>query len=407
MADSALSGLKVVELGDFIAAPYCAKLMADMGAEVIKIESPGLGDSARRYGPFPNDEPHSERSLLFAYMNTSKLGITLDVTKPLGKRVFRELLKEADVLVEANPPKMMEELGLDYNSIKDVNPGLIVTSITPFGQTGPYRDYKATELVSFHIGGIGYPTPGDVENPDTSPPMKAPGHQADIMAGVTGASASMTALFAREFTGEGQHIDVSEQETLLRASGNAVVSHMHRGETPSRIAGVGRPIAARKPLQTKDGYFTAQFFMDHFWEALKNVLGHPAWMEEEIFADRMSRMDNLDVILLLVEEWSKDYTRDEVYQILQVENHIPCLPINDMADLFAHPHYVERETFVDMEHPEIGRFKSPGPSYRFSGTPWNASVPAPSLGQHNAEIICGRLGYSMEDLARMRRIGAV
>ena len=137
------------------------------------------------------------------------------------------------------------------------------------------------------------------------------------------------------------------------------------------------------------------------------MLGHPDWMEEEIFANRMSRMDNLDVILLLVEEWSKDYTRDEVYQILQVENHIPCLPINDMADLFSHPHYVERETFVDMDHPEIGRFKSPGPSYRFSGTPWNASIPAPSLGQHNAEIICGRLGYSMEDLARMRRIGAV
>ena len=187
------------------------------------------------------------------------------------------------------------------------------------------------------------------------------------MAGVTAAAASMTALFAREFTGEGQHVDVSEQDALLRASGNAVVSHMHRGETPSRIAGIGRPIATRKPLPTKDGYFTAQFFMDHFWEALKDVLGHPEWMEQEIFADRMMRMENLDVIQLMVEEWSKDYTREEVYHILQVENHIPCLPINTMADLFVHPHYVERGTFVDMEHPEIGRFQSPGPSYRFSG----------------------------------------
>ena len=406
MADSALSGLRVVELGDFIAAPYCAKLMADMGAEVIKVEPPA-GDSARRYGPFPNDEPHSERSLLFAYLNTSKKGVTIDVGKPLGKRVFLELLKDADFLVEANPPRVMEELGLDYESIKAMNPALIVTSITPFGQTGPYRDYKATELVSFHIGGIGYPTPGDVDNPDASPPMKAPGHQADIMAGVTAAAASMTALFAREFTGEGQHVDVSEQDALLRASGNAVVSHMHRGETPSRIAGIGRPIATRKPLPTKDGYFTAQFFMDHFWEALKDVLGHPEWMDQEIFADRMMRMENLDVIQLMVEEWSKDYTREEVYHILQVENHIPCLPINTMADLFVHPHYVERGTFVDMEHPEIGRFQSPGPSYRFSGTPWNASIPAPSLGQHNIDIICDRLGYSREDLARMRRSGAV
>ena len=253
MADSALSGLKVVELGDFIAAPYCAKLMADMGAEVIKIEPPGLGDSARRYGPFPNDEPHSERSLLFAYMNTSKLGITLDVTKPLGKRVFRELLKDADVLVEANPPKTMEELGLDYDSIKDVNPGLIVTSITPFGQTGPYRDYKATELVSFHIGGIGYPTPGDVVNPDTSPPMKAPGHQADIMAGVTGASASMTALFAREFTGEGQHIDVSEQETLLRASGNAWSRTCIGGRPPAGLPASDVPSPPGNPFKPRTG----------------------------------------------------------------------------------------------------------------------------------------------------------
>ena len=164
MADSALSGLRVVELGDFIAAPYCAKLMADMGAEVIKIEPPA-GDSARRYGPFPNDEPHSEKSLLFAYLNTSKKGVTIDVGKPLGKRVFLELLKDADFLVEANPPRAMEELGLDYESIKGVNPGLIVTSITPFGQTGPYRDYKATELVLFshrrhrlpHAGGRGQP----------------------------------------------------------------------------------------------------------------------------------------------------------------------------------------------------------------------------------------------------------
>ena len=407
MANGALSGLKIVELGDFIAAPFCTKLMADMGAEVIKIEPPGSGDSARRYGPFPNDDPHPERSLLFAYLNTSKLGVTLDVRKPLGKKLLRELLKDADVLVEANPPKVMADLGLDYDSIKDVNAELIVTSITSFGQSGPYRDYKATDLVSFQIGGIGYPTPGDVENPDTSPPMKAPGHQADIMAGVTGSSATMTALFAREFDGEGQHVDVSEQEVLLRASGNAVVSHMHRGETPSRIAGIGRPIASRKPLETKDGYFTAQFFMDHFWDALKNVLGHPEWMEQEIFAERMMRMDNLDVIQLMVEEWSRDYTREEVYHILQEENHIPCLPINTMADLFTHPHYLERGTFVDMEHPEIGRFKSPGPSYRFSATPWNASQPAPFLGQHNAEVFCERLGYSKEDLTRMRQIGAI
>jgi crotonobetainyl-CoA:carnitine CoA-transferase CaiB-like acyl-CoA transferase len=288
MAGNALSDIKMVELGDFMAAPYCTKLMADLGAEVIKIEEPGTGDSARRYGPFPGDEPHPEKSLLFAYMNSNKQGITLDVKGPQGKRVFKELLRDTDVLVESNPPRLMEELGLDYSSLARVNPGLIVTSITPFGQTGPYRDYKATDLVSFHIGGIGYPTPGDVDDPDIFPPLKAPGHQTHIMSGITGAAATMAAIFAREFTGRGQHVDVSEQETLLREIGGAVVSHVNRGETPIRIAGMGRPIASRKPLLAKDGYFTCQLLMDHFWESLKKVLGYPEWANSEIFSERQS-----------------------------------------------------------------------------------------------------------------------
>lgn len=407
MDNKALSGLSVVELGGFIPAPYCTKLMADLGASVVKIEPPGSGDPARKYGPFPGDNPHPEKSLLFAYLNTNKKSVTLDVKNPTGKKILMELIRDADILVESNSPKAMQELGLDYQSLTTENKGLIVTSITPFGQSGPYRDYKANDLVSFHIGGIGYPTPGDVEDPDTNPPLKAPGHQADIMAGATGASGSMSALFAREMTGTGQHVDVSEQEALVRAIGMAIVSTINRNETPSRIAGVGRPIATRKPLITKDGYFTAQFFMDHFWEALKNVMGHPEWMDQELFAESQLRMENLDAILLLVEEWSKDYTKAEIYQILQVENHIPCLPVNTMEDIFNHPHYIERETFQETSHPDIGHFKSPGPPYRWSKTPWEIASAAPRLGQHNKEIFCDKLGYSQSDLTKMYQVGII
>ncbi len=407
MTSKALSGLKVVELGGFIPAPYCTKLMADLGASVIKIEPPGTGDPSRRYGPFPGDKPDKEKSLLYAYLNTNKKSVTLDFKNPTGKRILMELIKDADILVESNAPQAMHDLGLDYSSLSSGNEQLIVTSITPFGQTGPYRDYKATDLISFHIGGIGYPTPGDVEDPDTNPPMKAPGHQADMMAGATGASGSMSALFAREMTGRGQHVDVSEQEALVRAIGMAIVSTINRGETPSRIAGVGRPIATRKPLKTKDGYFTAQFFMDHFWEALKNVMGHPEWMDEELFSERDLRMENLDAILLLVEEWSQDYTSAEIYQILQVENHIPCLPVNTMEDIFNHPHYIERETFLDMNHPDIGTFKSPGPPYRWSKTPWAISATAPRLGQHTEEILSGKLGYSGLDITKLYQLGII
>ncbi|MBM2827017.1 MAG: CoA transferase, partial [Dehalococcoidia bacterium] len=217
MADTALSHLKIVELGEFIAAPFCTKLMADLGAEVIKIESPGGGDSARSYGPFPGDIPHPEKSLLFAYLNTSKRGITLDVSHPSGRKVLLELLKEADVFVESNPPKVMGDLKLTYGVLSEVNPNLIVTSVSPFGQSGPYRDYKSTELVNFQMGGVGYATPGEVEDPDNHPPLKAPGHQGYVMAAYTAASATMCALFGRDLNGGGQHVDISQQEPLLSA----------------------------------------------------------------------------------------------------------------------------------------------------------------------------------------------
>jgi CoA:oxalate CoA-transferase len=407
MAETALSGIKVVELGGFIAAPYCTKLMADLGAEVIKVEEPGKGDPSRSYGPFPDDDPHPERSLLFAYMNTNKLGITLDVKSTLGRRLFKELLRDADVLVESNPPKMMEELGLDYESLSAINPRLIVTSITPFGQTGPYRDYKATDLVSFHMGGIGYTTPGDVDDPDNFPPLRAPGHQADAMAGTAGASATMCAVIGRKLTGHGEHVDVSEQEPMVFVQSSAIVSHITKGEIHSRIAGVGRSIAPRKPIRAKDGYFTGRFSDDHFWQSLKDVMGHPAEMDSEMFKDRQSRSDNEDAVNTLIGEWAKNYTREELYQKFQVENHVPALAVNSVEDMLTHRHYVERGTFVEMEHPQVGKFKAPGPPHRFSETPWRIASPAPTLGQHNRDIICDRLGYSSEDLVRMRQFGAI
>ncbi len=407
MTQQALSDLKVLEYGDLIAAPYCGKLLADLGAEVIKIEPPGVGDSSRRYGPFPNDQPHSERSLLYAYMNTNKLGITLDVRNPLGKRVFMELVRRADILIENNPLKIMRKLGLDYESLRGINPGIIVTSITSFGQTGPYRDYKGTDLISFHMGGIGYPTSGDVEEPESHPPLKGPGHQADIMAAITGAAATMCALMSRRMNGVGQHVDISEQEVLVRAMGGPVVSHVSRDETPNRIAGQGRPISGRRPLRAKDGYFSAQMLGDQFWGNMKQVLGHPEWAEQDVFNDRTTRSQNIEVATAHVEEWAKDYTTAEVFQILQVENHIPCLPVNNMEEVLNHPHFVERGTFVQMEYPDIGGFQAPGAPYTFSATPWEIKGPAPRLGQHNEEILCGRLGYSKEDLVRMKQLGVI
>ncbi|MBF8267976.1 MAG: hypothetical protein HW388_1484, partial [Dehalococcoidia bacterium] len=289
-----------------------------------------------------------------------------------------------------------------------INPRLIVTSITPFGQTGPYRDYKATDLISFHMGGVGYSTPGDIDDPENQPPLRAPGHEADAMAGITGASATMCALMARDFTGRGEHVDVSEQEPMARVMSSDISSHINRGQTPTRIASLGRAVAGRKPLMAKDGYYTIQpDRSDRTWEAMVKAMGNPEWAEMEMFKDREARRDNMDVVIPLIEEWSKSYTRDELYQLLQVGGHIPYLAVNSIEDALAHPHYVERGTFVEMDHPQIGNFKAPGPPYRFPVSPWRIERPAPMLGQHNREVICDRLGYSREDLVKMRQLGVI
>ncbi len=194
MVQGALYDLKILEYAQFISGPYCAKLMADLGAEVIKVEAPGLGDRARRYGPFPQDIPHPEKSGLFIYLNSNKKGITLDLHTTTGMKIFKELVRWADILVENNPPQFMKRLRLNYETLKEVNPRLIMISITPFGLTGPYRDYKTTELITFHMSGLGYETPGSVDDPEKEPPLKAAGHQASFLGGTMGALLTLFAL---------------------------------------------------------------------------------------------------------------------------------------------------------------------------------------------------------------------
>jgi crotonobetainyl-CoA:carnitine CoA-transferase CaiB-like acyl-CoA transferase len=302
----------------------------------------------------------------------------------------------------------MEELGLDYESLSAINPRLIVTSITPFGQTGPYRDYKGVDMIAFHMGGTGYSTPGDIQDPDNQPPLKAPGHEADTMASIAGAAGTMCAIMNRDFTGKGEHVDVSRQEVITRVISNDLVSQTHKGVTPTRISSLGRSVAGRKTLLAKDGYYTIQpDRSERTWADMMRAMGNPDWAEMDMFKDREERRENMDVVIPLIEEWSKDYTRDELFELLQVQGHIPYLAVNSIEDAITHSHYVARGSFVETEHPQIGKFKMPGPPYRFPATPWRIASPAPTLGQHNKDIICDRLGYSKEDLVRMRQFGAI
>jgi len=405
MSDSALAGVKVIEYCDMVSGPYCAKLMADLGAEVIKIEKPGTGDEARRRGPFLNDIPHPERSGLFLYLNTSKLGITLNPGTPTGKKIFTGLVKDAHILIEDTTPGTMEQLGLGYEDLKKINPSLIMTSITPYGQTGPYRGYKAYHLNTYHMSGqayFSYSIPASVkEGQAIKPPVRGGGYVGDYDAGLSAAVATMAALYQQGLSGIGQHIDVSKEDALISLDRVDIGTFANDPEAGSRRHGM---LGGLVPC--KDGYVVITAPQQHQWEALVKLMGNPEWALGEKTKDEFARSENAPELQPLIEEWMRQHTREEIYHQGQSFS-CPIGPVNSAADVWDSPQYQERKFFVEIDHPEAGKLSYPSTSYKLSESPWQASRAAPLLGEHNEEIYCQRLGYTRDDLVRMKAAGVI
>jgi len=403
MKERALSGLRVLEFGNLVSVPYCGKLMADLGAEVIKVESPVIGDEARRREPYRDDKPGVERSGLFAYLNTNKLSVTLNPETSKGKGIFMELIKGTDILLENHPPGWMEEQGLDYKTLERVNPMLIMTSITPFGQTGPYRDYKAHELTTYHGGGYGFISTATFREP-VRPPVKGGGRQSQFGAALVGAVASMCAVFARELIGAGQHVDVS----ILECMAGQYEAYIQRWTfLKEETGGLTHPIVQPiLPLPCKDGWIFLMCVQDHEFDKLVEVMGNPEWAQIELFENRFTRADHMDALAILLEEWSRQYTKAEIFQMCRAAR-VPVGPGYTPDEVVNSEHLNFRAYFVDMDHPEIGPTRYPGAPYRFSETPWKIEQRAPILGEHNQEIFHGRLGYSKEDLVKLAQMGVI
>lgn len=408
MPEKVLEGLKVLEYAHFISGPFCARFLAGLGAEVIKIEEPGIGDPARTRPPFLQDTPNTECSGLFLSLNNDKLGITLNVRTPTGKEIFNRLIQDTDILIENNPPKVMAELGLDYGSLKKINSRLVMTSITPFGQTGPYRDYNAYDLNLWHIGGTGYQHVSEqqtvvFQGQFTHKPLKGPRHQADLNAGIYAATATMCALYAREEIGIGQHVDISEQEAVATTSLSVLVwSYMQNpGGGPTR-----QTVAPITLLTCKDGLVHLWIQEEPQWERLVEFMGNPDWAKEEIFQTLFSRGQNFPTLEVLLCDWSSQWTVHDLYHEAQARR-IPIMPVNKMEDLFQSSHLQARGFFVELEHPIAGKLKYPGAPFKMSKTPWKMERAAPLLGEHNEEIYSKRLGYSKEDLVRMKGAGVI
>ncbi len=397
-----LQGVKVIEYGNFISAPFCTKILADLGAEVIKIEEPNRGDNARRQWPFLNDIPGADRSGLFLYLNMNKMGITLNLGTTTGKEIFGKLLRNADILVENNPPKRMKELEIDYEHVKQINPRLIMTSITFFGQTGPYRNFKGGELVNTYIGGVGYISmrEGDV----SKEPLKYPAHLFSFQAGLSAAAATLGSLHHRRNTGSGTQLDISEQESVIQNLNSSIARYSYGKQIVYRTDVLA--IAPAHILPCKDGYIYAAFTLEHQWRRLVEVMGHPDWADNELFKDIWSRAKYWDALKPLLLEWTMKHTVEEIYRRSQ-EMGTPVGAVRSAQQVLNDNQMAARGFFVEIEQEEIGKLKYPGVPYRFSEIQQETPVTAPLLGQHNEEIYCGRLGYDKHDLVRLKEAGVI
>jgi len=406
LSDAALSDLRVVDLSQGVAGPYCTKLLAEYGAEVIKIEPPG-GDVSRRLGPFPEDLPHPEKSGLFLHLNTNKKSVTLDVATTSGVVVLKKLLAKVDVLVESYPPGRTDEWGIGYEQLREGCPQLIYASISSFGQTGPYRDYGANSLVAMAMSSIMYNT-GEPHRE----PLATGCEPAGYFAGLQAFAGILAALAYRERNGGGQHVDVSLVESVAAADEYNAAMYAYLGAIRRRFYSrhvFGYPMDI---LPSQDGYVVVIPGAEGFPRPLLDEGASPmSLLLEDLELDqnplfqsmqeRYYRWRELDELLL---PWLTTHPSRQIVETAQ-ELRMPFALVPTASDLLEDEHLAERDFFVEIEHPGGAKLRHAGAPLRMSETPLH-SGPAPTLGQDN-EAVLREVGYNREDLGILRDRGVI
>lgn len=380
----ALEGIRVIELGGGVSAPFCAKLFADYGAEVIKVEPRDGGDPARCWGPFPDDDAHPEKSGVFHFLNTNKKSVTLDAGDSSGRETLVALIAGADVLIENHTPRQMRDWSLDYESLSQTNPSLVMISITPFGQTGPYADWHGTDLNAYHLTGASSRycgLPGEA-------PLEHGTFAADYFGAVAAASWGLAAVYGRKNTGVGQHVDVSSAEAIAAAfvGGQNIGGYAQDGKFEKRT-GVGMPLGAPATIvPCKDGHVWMLALEPGQWNGIAKVMGDPEWMQTEMFQDMFSRAQNSDLIYPLIEEWTMQHGKHEIMEQCQA-NGAPVSAVFTVAEAADHPHLQERGYIVEIDHEELGTLRMLGAPFKLSKTPGGPNTAAPKLGADNEAVL--------------------
>ena len=376
----ALAGVRVVELASGVAGPFCARLLADYGAEVVKLEIPGSGDETRSWGPFPSDAPDPEKSGTFFFLNTNKRSVVLDPDSAEDRRAILEWIDRADVLVSSHAAARMRAWGFDSDSLALRNPELVTLSLTPFGLTGPLADWKGHDLNAYHFSACGSRYCG---RPDAEP-LEHGTFSADFFAGYAAAAWGLACLHGRARSGGGQHLDVASAEVLgaLFVGALNVGGYAQDGRFDRRTGGAGMGLAAPAGiLPCRDGHVLLIALEKAQWRGLRAAMGDPEWARPELFDDMWERGRNADLLYTLLGEWTRDLDKEEIMAACQAHG-CPATAVYTMADLADHPHLVARNAIVEIEHPALGRVRTLGAPIRLPDCPGGPRTPAPLLGQH-------------------------
>jgi crotonobetainyl-CoA:carnitine CoA-transferase CaiB-like acyl-CoA transferase len=397
-----LGSIRVVECGQGVSAAFGAKMIADLGAEVIKVEPPG-GDLTRRRGPFPNDKPDPEKSGLFVYLNTNKRGVTADLGKPEGRELLGRLLEKADILIHNVPPYERANQGLDSAALSAKYPGLIVASISMYGDRGPRANWRGYELNASNAGGWAYLSPGASPYPEL-PPLKPFGAQCDFQGGAHAALTSLAAMRHKLRTGKGQAIDVCEREAIAAMLEMNFMHWTYGGRETSRLG--SRALGPWFLADCQDGKIFVLAVEEHQWQSLVKLMGNPEWASEDIFKDRVLRAQNMDALKALMTEWIAQWKVTDLYKAAQ-EARIPFAPVNTMQQMYESDHLQERKYFVEFDQPGMDKLKLPGAPTQYGKIKWALRRPAPRLGQHDEEVFCGEFGVPRDRLATLKQSGVV
>ena len=393
----ALENLTVLDLTRVLAGPFCTMMLADMGANVIKIEVPTGGDDTRTYPPFREKNLNGQReSLYFANINRNKKGVTLNLKAPEGKAIFKELVKKADIVVENYRPGVMDKLGLGYDVLKEINPRLIYAAVSGFGCYGPYHLRPGYDILAQAMGGM-----MAITGPRGGEPTRAGSALGDMLGGLHVTIGILAAVNARTITGKGQRVDVSLMDSIIAATENTALKYLESGQIPPRMGNRYAAVSPYDAFKVKDGVIIIAAGNQKLYEKLcTEVLHRPDMITDPRFVDMPGRLENQDAIQEVIEDTLKDYTMEEATQLV-LSKGIPAGPILNIKQILEDPHVKEREMFVEMDHPTLGRITVNGCAIKLMDTKPSVRTPAPQLGQDNKAIYKGMLGMSEEEFAAL------